>query len=35
MGKRDGPAIEDALMGAMKALQIGPRAVRVDISLGV
>ena len=32
MGKRDGPAIGDALMGAVRALQTGARAERADMA---
>jgi len=31
-GIREGPAIGDALMGATKALQAGPRAERADMA---
>jgi hypothetical protein len=32
MGIRDGPAIGDALMGAVRALQTGARAERADMA---
>jgi len=32
MGIRDGPATDDALMGALRALHTGPRAVRADMA---
>jgi len=32
MGRRDGPAIGDALMGAVRALQTGARAERADMA---